>query len=116
MIAYVTKSLPSQVGVYACRVESELVGWYEDEFLIWSEGAWFYKGSDQRFRGRVAGWVGPLKRNVKVGSNDTAQDQEFQHIGNVRVWPAPGSGSPYVSACWTEGLPPDGALLYVKGE
>lgn len=40
-------------------------------------------------------------------------EAEFSHVGHVKAWASPGSGSPYVSANWEE-LPPDGALLYIK--
>ena len=68
---------PTETGVYACRVPNQLA--YankvpilgirptdvEDKFLMWHEGKWWYLGSDQRYRGPVLGWVGPLERKVR---------------------------------------------------
>lgn len=56
---------PVGPGVYACRVPSEnWAGLYEDEFLMWFDGRWTYPGSDQRYRGEVTGWIGPLQRRM----------------------------------------------------
>lgn len=65
MIKYDTDIEPTKNGVYACRVPCNQVdGLYEDEFLMWFDGRWSYIGSDQRYRGRVAGWIGPLQRRM----------------------------------------------------
>ena len=61
---------PTERGVYACRIPKEnLPGLFEDKFLIWHEGQWGYLGSDQKYRGVVAGWVGPLQRSMSSTSN-----------------------------------------------
>lgn len=64
MINYNTKDQPTEMGVYACRVESDIQGWYDDEFLFWQSGRWGYISSDQRYRGKVLGWIGPLQRRM----------------------------------------------------
>lgn len=56
---------PTEVGVYACRVlVHDIPGLFDDIFLIWVDGKWGYCGSDQKYRGSVAGWVGPLQRKM----------------------------------------------------
>lgn len=61
---------PTQTGVYACRVEVA-GGLFEDKFLLWyagtgkyegGQGKWYYLRSDQRYRGNVPLWLGPLPR------------------------------------------------------
>lgn len=65
LVRYTTGVDPTTVGVYACRVPmdgpSRLL---DDEFLLWSDGSWYYCGSDQQYRGQVLGWVGPLQRRM----------------------------------------------------
>jgi hypothetical protein len=62
MIHYTTGINPTSVGVYACRVQDgDLL---KDIFLMWFDGRWGYLGSDQRYRGEVAGWAGPLARKL----------------------------------------------------
>lgn len=53
---------PSERGIYACRVEGDYRNLLKDIFLIWLDGKWGYLGSDQNFRAKVYGWIGPLKR------------------------------------------------------
>lgn len=54
---------PTQTGVYACRVDHpDIPGFHTDTFLILHKGRWHYLGSDQRFRGVVHGWFGPIPR------------------------------------------------------
>ena len=66
MIRYNESDDPTESGVYACRVPSDhCPGLYTDIFLMWMDGKWGYLGSDQRYRGHVAGWVGPLQRRMK---------------------------------------------------
>lgn len=55
---------PTKTGVYACVVDDSrdpngLLT--TDKFLIYYNG-WSYPGSDQKFRGTVYGWIGPLPR------------------------------------------------------
>lgn len=65
MIKYDTVIEPIKNGVYACRVPCNKVdGLYEDKFLMWFDGRWSHIGSDQRYRGIVAGWIGPLQRRM----------------------------------------------------
>lgn len=55
---------PDHIGVYACRVDDLQMGhpFQKDVFLMWMDGRWSYLGSDQRFRGDVYGFVGPIPR------------------------------------------------------
>lgn len=63
LVKYNTESKPAEVGVYACRVPMEgCPSLFEDKFLMWFDGSWGYLRSDQKYRGQVAGWVGPLQR------------------------------------------------------
>lgn len=50
-------------GVYACRVDSDLLpGFHDDVFLLWHGRRWSYLGSDQYFRGKVHSYIGPIPR------------------------------------------------------
>ena len=61
-IKYNTGFNPSEKGVYACRIPSDILADFcEDKFLLWYDG-WCYLGSDQNYRGEVVGWLGPLER------------------------------------------------------
>lgn len=54
---------PTETGVYACRVDHpRMSGFCADAFLMWFNGEWGFLNSDQRFRGEVHGWIGPLPR------------------------------------------------------
>jgi hypothetical protein len=66
MIYYTTDVDPTETGVYACRVPHETMPdlFKEDIFLLWMKGRWSYPGSDQYYRGHVAGWIGPLQRRI----------------------------------------------------
>lgn len=65
VIAYECDADPTESGVYACRVPMDGVpGFLQDRFLMWLEGAWSYPGSDQKYRGPVIGWIGPLQRRL----------------------------------------------------
>lgn len=61
-----TKGTPNKTGVYAVRTPmDEAPDLLEDRFLLWFEGKWWYPRSDQRYRGEVMGFVGPLARRIK---------------------------------------------------
>lgn len=62
MIEYNIDNDPTEIGVYACRVPD--MGFSKDIFLLWFDGRWSYVGSDQRYRGHVNGWIGPLQRKL----------------------------------------------------
>lgn len=65
MIKYNVDVNPTEVGVYACRIPHATVnGLLEDKFLMWFDGRWSHIGSDQRYRGIVAGWIGSLQRRI----------------------------------------------------
>jgi hypothetical protein len=54
---------PTIDGIYACRVDHpDMPGFHTDRFLQLHKGRWGYPGSDQRFRGEIHGWVGPIPR------------------------------------------------------
>ena len=65
MVKYTTDGNPTAVGVYACRVpdpvDKDLL---KDIFLMWYDGRWTYLYSDQRYRGTVLGFIGPLQRKL----------------------------------------------------
>lgn len=65
MITYITGQDPVERGVYACRVPHDHApGLLADLFLMWFDGRWSHLGSDQRYRGEVLGWAGPLQRRL----------------------------------------------------
>lgn len=65
LVTYSTAKTPEFNGVYACRVDDEMIpGFLKDVFLMWFDGRWSYLGSDQRYRSEVKGWVGPLQRKL----------------------------------------------------
>lgn len=66
MILYETERDPEAVGVYACRIPDSDTGGLlmTDIFLMWYAGKCGYLGSDQRYRGEVLGWIGPLQRRL----------------------------------------------------
>lgn len=62
-ISYDGQHEPTRVGVYACRVDDlNMPGFHKDEFLMFIDGRWWYLFSDQRYRGHVHGFVGPIPR------------------------------------------------------
>lgn len=69
-VQYEEIGLPQQTGVYACRIDDPRgSGLVVDIFLSWFNGQWSYLGSDQRFRGEVHGWIGPLPRLKPLRTN-----------------------------------------------
>lgn len=69
------KGHPVFTGVYACRVpltpNDEAGGQapiklHSDVFLMYRHGVWTYCGSDQKYRGEVTGWIGPLRRKMET--------------------------------------------------
>ena len=67
MIQYNVTDDPTEVGVYACRIEDPIApgsGLLLDVFLMWYDGRWCYLRSDANYRGEVLGWVGPLQRRM----------------------------------------------------
>lgn len=65
IIEYNTTDEPTEVGVYACRVPDDMLpALRRDIFLMWFNGRWSHIGSDQRYRGMVIGWIGPLQRRI----------------------------------------------------
>lgn len=54
----------TKTGVYACRVPAEFQGFLKDVFLLWMDDYWSYLCSDQRYRGEILGFVGPLAREL----------------------------------------------------
>jgi hypothetical protein len=65
LVTYNTEGDPVESGVYACRIPDSICdGLLLDRFLLWYDGGWQYCGSDQRYRGLVKGWIGPLQRRL----------------------------------------------------
>jgi hypothetical protein len=65
MIRYNTENDPDERGIYACRVPADnLPGFHTDKFLMWFKDEWSHIGSDQKYRGEVTGWIGPLQRRM----------------------------------------------------
>lgn len=64
-LAYSTGQ-PTETGVYACRVPLDYApDLLADKFFMWYEGQWWYPMSDQRYRGEVVCWLGPLPRTKR---------------------------------------------------
>jgi len=69
MIRY-SRDEPTETGVYACRIkDDDYPHLLKDVFLFWycKNQRWCYLSSDQYYRGKVLGWVGPLQRNFARG-------------------------------------------------
>jgi len=59
-------SNPKISGVYACRIPNPDYVWLADDvFLQWYDHHWWYLSSDQKYRGEVLGWIGPLPRTKR---------------------------------------------------
>ena len=57
---------PEHKGVYACRVQSNMVrGMFDDIFLIFDGRQWVYPSSPLAYRGPVPWWIGPLQRKMQ---------------------------------------------------
>ncbi len=57
----ITKGNHTKVGNYVCYVDHDFLYKYPDKIiLMWIGEKWGYGGSDQNYRGKVYGWVGPL--------------------------------------------------------
>lgn len=56
----INKGVPKENGVYVAYVEP-LYGNIPDRKLItFVDGVWYHRGSDQKMRSSIYGWVGPL--------------------------------------------------------
>lgn len=52
---------PTENGTYVAYIRHEFVAKYSDKLLLmWINGKWGHRMSDQWYRGEVLGWVGPL--------------------------------------------------------
>lgn len=51
---------PPQNGWYVAYIDGALPRFALRRLLTWDGSRWFFPGTDQRFRGTVYGWVGPL--------------------------------------------------------
>lgn len=47
-------------GMYVAYVEGIIEPYTKRELLMWVYGVWSYPGSDQKYRGTIYGWIGPL--------------------------------------------------------
>jgi hypothetical protein len=57
----IQKGEPKQQGTYIAYVEmNEGFPYPEKQMLMWVNGRWGYPSSDQYFRKKVFGWIGPL--------------------------------------------------------
>lgn len=71
IITYSTDGDPVEKGVYACLTPlysedgREIGSLTEDKFFLWDGKDWFFRFSDQRYRGEVLGWIGPLQRKLR---------------------------------------------------
>ena len=50
---------PDKAGMCVCYIESEVGGYPDKKLLMWFDG-WWYPSSDQKFRGVVFGFIGPI--------------------------------------------------------
>ena len=64
LVQYNQTDDPEENGVYACRMKSDVSNLHIDRFLSWFDGQWYFMGSDQKYRGNVTGWIGPLQRRM----------------------------------------------------
>jgi len=77
LIQYNIEDDPIETGVYACRVPMDgCPTLLEDEFLMWHNGSWGYLSSDQKYRGPVIGWIGPLQRRMISNAAVTGAGQK----------------------------------------
>lgn len=52
---------PAYDGLYICYTDNDALPAFTDRKLLMKyQGEWTYPMSDQKFRGRIYGWVGPL--------------------------------------------------------
>lgn len=55
---------PTQNGLYVAYVNDTVMPATaiaaERMLLMWHDSAWFFRLSDQKYRGYVYGWIGPL--------------------------------------------------------
>lgn len=62
MSELVGEGTPSKPGLYVAYMNPDDLrnfSYAERRFLMWDRG-WFYPSSDQKYRGHVYQWVGPL--------------------------------------------------------
>lgn len=49
---------PTTDGIHACYIDNPVLPAYTERVLLmWFHGQWTYPRSDQKYRGRVYGWV-----------------------------------------------------------
>lgn len=51
---------PAEHGSYVAYVDNDMVPRFAARIFLSFDGEWSYPLSDQRFRGRVHAWLGPL--------------------------------------------------------
>jgi len=56
---------PRESGVYACRIKEEGYAHWKDFFLFYDSHNWYYLASDQKYRGDVPYFLGPLQRRME---------------------------------------------------
>jgi hypothetical protein len=53
---------PTERGLYVCWIDGDFPVQANRVLLLWENDRWEYQLSDQRFRGPVYQWLGPLPR------------------------------------------------------
>lgn len=68
---------PTKVGVYVVFADSELGSPFTDrKIMMWHEGRWHYPGSDQRYRCKIHGWIGPLPIMKLTAESENANSEK----------------------------------------
>lgn len=55
----INKGLPEKFGMYVVYVFL-IKSIIERKLLMFCNDVWFYPSSDQKYRGEILGWIGPL--------------------------------------------------------
>lgn len=59
---------PPRAGTYIAYVDGEVPRWAKRMMLFWDGARWGYPLSDQKYRGPVHAWIGPLPAMKLTGS------------------------------------------------
>lgn len=66
----INKDDPLETGLYLVYVDYPYTSNFADKrLLLWHDGYWMHKSSDQLYRGEVYGWIGPIPA-MKFSEND----------------------------------------------
>jgi hypothetical protein len=59
---------PASDGLFVCYVDNDMLpAFTERKMLMWFKGEWTYPMSDQGYRGKIYGYLGPLPIIKKAG-------------------------------------------------